>query len=134
MGHTNGGNSRDNFTQLQLVKDGGFSGSVQTDHENSHLLLPPQLIKDLGKCETHGGDIWGFVRRSRRYIKVKGGDFEAGFDQTHERQSVLTVGGIQGKQKRTSVGCHAEKPRGLDNKEIERVEDQARLVAASFLA
>lgn len=36
-----GGNGSNDFTQLQLVQDSGLSGSVQTDHENSHLLLPP---------------------------------------------------------------------------------------------
>ena len=31
----------DNFTQLQLIEDGGLSCSVQTDHQNSHLLFTP---------------------------------------------------------------------------------------------
>jgi hypothetical protein len=51
--HTNGGDRGDDFTKLELVEDGGFTGSIETDHQDSHLLLPPQLIKDLGKCETH---------------------------------------------------------------------------------
>lgn len=31
----------DDFTQLQLIEDGGLSCSVQTDHQNSHLLFTP---------------------------------------------------------------------------------------------
>ena len=27
------------FSKLQLVKDGGFTSSIETDHEDSHLLL-----------------------------------------------------------------------------------------------
>ena len=38
---TNGGDGCDNFTKLELVEDGGLSSSVQTDHQDSHLLLPP---------------------------------------------------------------------------------------------
>ena len=34
-----------NLSELQLVKDGGLSGSIKTNHQNSHLLLPPELIK-----------------------------------------------------------------------------------------
>jgi len=36
---TNCGDSGDDFTELQLIQNGGLSGSVETDHENSHLLL-----------------------------------------------------------------------------------------------
>jgi hypothetical protein len=49
----------DDLTKLQLVEDGGFTGSIKTDHQNSHLLLPPQLIENLGKCETHDCDSGG---------------------------------------------------------------------------
>ena len=38
---TDGGDRGDDFTELELVQDGGLSGSVEADHENSHLLLPP---------------------------------------------------------------------------------------------
>jgi hypothetical protein len=27
------------FTKLQFVQDGGFTGSIKSDHEDSHLLL-----------------------------------------------------------------------------------------------
>lgn len=52
--HTDGGDGGDDFTELELVEDGGFTGGVESDHQNAHLLLPPQLIKDLGESETHG--------------------------------------------------------------------------------
>ena len=53
--HTNGGNGGDDFTELQLVENRGLSRSVQTDHQNSHLLLPPQPVEELGEGETHVG-------------------------------------------------------------------------------
>lgn len=52
-------NSRDggdDFTKLQLVQNSGFTGGIETDHENSHLLLPPQLVENLRKGETHDCD------------------------------------------------------------------------------
>ena len=59
FGLTDGGDGRDNFAQLEFVKDGGFTGGIETDHQDTHLLLPPQLIEDLGKGETHGcGVVW----------------------------------------------------------------------------
>jgi len=45
--------SRDDFTKLELVKDGGLSSCVQTNHQDSHLLLSPQLVKQLRECKTH---------------------------------------------------------------------------------
>jgi len=44
---TDCGNSCDDFTKLQLVQDCGLSGGVQTNHQNSHLLFSPELIKEL---------------------------------------------------------------------------------------
>lgn len=40
---------------LQLVQDCCLSGSIKTDHENSHLLLPQKSVKQLRDCETHDG-------------------------------------------------------------------------------
>lgn len=53
---TDGRNGRDNFTELELVENRRLSGGVKTDHQNSHLLLSPKLVEDLGKRETHGCD------------------------------------------------------------------------------
>jgi len=36
-----GRNGGDDFTQLELIQDGGLSGGIETDHQNAHLLLPP---------------------------------------------------------------------------------------------
>jgi len=38
-----GGDGCDNFTQLQLVQDGGLAGGVEADHKDAHLLLPQPL-------------------------------------------------------------------------------------------
>lgn len=62
MWHTNGGDRGDDFTQLQLVKDCCLSGSVQSNHQNSHLLLPPEAVEELRECETHLGGCGGVVR------------------------------------------------------------------------
>ena len=48
-----GGND---FAEFQLVQDGSFSGSVETDHQDSHLPPSPELIEQLRKGETHVGE------------------------------------------------------------------------------
>lgn len=40
-GLTNRGNGGDDFTELELVQDGGLTGGVKTDHQNAHLLAAP---------------------------------------------------------------------------------------------
>lgn len=45
--HTDGRNGCDDFTELELVENGSLSGSVQANHQNSHLLLSPQTVKQL---------------------------------------------------------------------------------------
>ena len=55
MLRTDCGNGGDNLSKLQLVKNGGLSGSVETDHQNSHLLLAPQAVEQLGEGKTHIG-------------------------------------------------------------------------------
>lgn len=67
--HTNSRDGRDDFTELQLVEDSGLSGSVQTDHQDSHLLLPPQTVENLGERETHDCDfaarrLWVSIKKS----------------------------------------------------------------------
>jgi len=37
----NSGDGCDNLAELELVEDGGLSGGIKTNHENSHLLLAP---------------------------------------------------------------------------------------------
>lgn len=51
--HTNGRNRGHDFTKLQLVQNGGLSGSIKSDHENAHLLLSPQPVEQLRERETH---------------------------------------------------------------------------------
>lgn len=51
--HTDGWDSGDDLTKLELVKNGGLSGGIETDHQDSHLLLAPELVEQLGECETH---------------------------------------------------------------------------------
>jgi len=50
---TDGGDGGDNFTELELVKDGSFTGSIEANHENSHLLLAKHALPNPAECETH---------------------------------------------------------------------------------
>ena len=54
---TDCGNGGDDFTELELVQNRGLSSSIETDHQNSHLLLSPQAIKQSGECDTHLGGV-----------------------------------------------------------------------------
>lgn len=67
-GRTNSWDSSDDFTELKLIKNGSLSGSIQTNHQDSHLLLSPELIEQLRKCETHAGEI----RRILETVRLKG--------------------------------------------------------------
>lgn len=94
---TDGGNGGDNLTKLQLVEDGGFTGGIETDHENSHLLLPPQLVKQLGKGETHDGDflaVWPTTTLSAGKVDVGvvgGGCLVGWTKRTRERKRGVLV-------------------------------------------
>lgn len=52
-GLTDGGNGGDDFTELELVEDGGLSGGVKTDHQDSHLLATPESIEQPRESDTH---------------------------------------------------------------------------------
>ena len=50
---TNGGDGGDNLTQLQLVQDGGLTGSIKTNHKDTHLLLAgEELGENVSHCES----------------------------------------------------------------------------------
>jgi len=42
-----------NLTELELVKDGGLTGGIKTDHKDTHILLAEQAAEELGKGGTH---------------------------------------------------------------------------------
>jgi hypothetical protein len=42
-------------------------GSIETDHENSHLLLSPETVEQTRECETHIG---GVVDKSVVWVVV----------------------------------------------------------------
>lgn len=50
---TDGRDGGHDFTKLELVQNSGLSGGVKTNHQNTHLLLSPELIKQLRERETH---------------------------------------------------------------------------------
>ena len=52
---TNGRDGGDDFTKLELIQDGGLTGSVQTDHKNTHFLLAEEARKQFRDGETHVG-------------------------------------------------------------------------------
>jgi hypothetical protein len=57
--HTDGGNGGDDLAELKLVEDGGLSGGIETNHEDSHLLLSPKPVEQFRKCHTHLGGVVG---------------------------------------------------------------------------
>lgn len=50
----NGGNSGDDFAQLELVQDSSLTSGIEADHKNTDLLLAEEASEDLGEGETHG--------------------------------------------------------------------------------
>ena len=69
----------DDLTELQLVENGGLSGGIETNHQNTHLLLTPEPVEQLAECETHDGgivcsDLMRFGKRcyGRLYLVDKG--------------------------------------------------------------
>jgi len=41
---TDSGDSGNNLSELELVENGGFTSSIQSDHEDSHLLLAEEAL------------------------------------------------------------------------------------------
>ncbi len=52
---TDSGDGGDYFSQFQFVQDGGLSSSIQAHHQNSHLFLPKEILKEACKHIPHGG-------------------------------------------------------------------------------
>lgn len=53
--HTDSGDGGDDLSQLEFVQDGGFSGRIQTHHQDSHLFLSKEILKEARKHVPHGG-------------------------------------------------------------------------------
>jgi hypothetical protein len=52
-GLTDGGDGGDDLTDLELIEDVSFTDSVETDHEDLHLLLDEQPAEELPEREPH---------------------------------------------------------------------------------
>jgi len=52
-GLTDGGDGGDDLAELELVEDGGFTGGVEADHEDPHLLLGEEPAEELPEREPH---------------------------------------------------------------------------------
>merc|ERR1712060_1031588 len=48
-----GRNGGDNLAKLELVEDGGFTGGIQSNHKNAHLLFGDEASKELRERDTH---------------------------------------------------------------------------------
>lgn len=48
-----GGDGGHDLTELELVEDGGLTGGVETDHEDSHVLLTEELAEELAETCAH---------------------------------------------------------------------------------
>ena len=40
---------RDDLAELELVQDGGFTGGIQTNHQDAHILFAKELAEHLGE-------------------------------------------------------------------------------------
>ena len=48
----NGRDGGNNFSELQFVKDGGLSGSVKSNHKDSHVFLRmEEVAEDVSHCD-----------------------------------------------------------------------------------
>lgn len=52
---TDSGDGGDDLSQFEFVQDGGFASSIQTYHQDSHLFLPKEILKEACKHVPHGG-------------------------------------------------------------------------------
>jgi hypothetical protein len=50
---TDGGDGGDDLAELELVEDGGFTGGIEADHEDPHLLLGEEPAEELPEREPH---------------------------------------------------------------------------------
>ena len=50
---TDGRDGGDDFTELELVQDRSLTGGVETDHQNSHLLLGEKPAEELRERQSH---------------------------------------------------------------------------------
>lgn len=68
---TDGRDGRDDLTELELVENGGLSGSVETDHENSHLLLAEEPIEELSEYRERVAHLGGCVLGDAKVASVE---------------------------------------------------------------
>lgn len=61
----------DNLAELQLVEYSGFTGSVQTHHQYSHLLLAKQSGEHVANCQAHLSHGVGSASGSARRVAQK---------------------------------------------------------------
>ena len=74
---TDGGDGGDDLSKLQLVKDGSLTGGIESDHQNTHLLLAEEPFERLGEKTAHGCCVGGGrneKKREKRRGKDKKGD------------------------------------------------------------
>ena len=50
---SDGGDGGDDFSELELVQDGGLTGCIETHHQNSHLFLGKQPAEELRERKPH---------------------------------------------------------------------------------
>lgn len=91
----------DDFTKLQLVQDGGLSGGVKTDHQDSHLLATPESIEQPRESDTHGGGVSKPACRDKIEMSVivgrsSGGSEERRGEEGGENVLWITVSGVVG--------------------------------------
>ena len=61
------GNRRHNLSQFELVQNSRLSSSIQTHHEDPHLLLPKQALEEIRNTQTHCGWWWTLLGQSENW-------------------------------------------------------------------
>jgi len=57
-----GWNGGHHFAEFQFVKDCGFASSIQSNHEDAHILLPEEFSEEFANAETHFVYVWSELR------------------------------------------------------------------------
>ena len=68
---TDGRNGCNDLSQLQLVKDCGFTSCIQSNHENSHLFFAKEAFEEGGEHVTHVGGLGYLTRWDETLWKIR---------------------------------------------------------------
>lgn len=95
---TDGWNGGDDLSELELVQDGRFTGGVESDHQDSHLLLAEEAFEEGGEHVTHRGSVERLRVLVKNYKSVRPGrslgESQVGLDSWKTRIRIELYGAI----------------------------------------